>query len=354
MGTTHTVCAAVNIYLRGHPTVGITAYLKKRLGCVDVVPPVVPPVVAPVVSPVQPSDLLLEPRFNPAVDASLFDDDCQSYADTAALVAKYWLVRGNVALVRDPGKGYEGSDQFVRFDYTNPAEPPNPSIANEIFTTQHHHALLASATQVVLSWGERNTGPFYSGKRMIIQSKSGRQRWVLVGQSYFTTPQDLQDCFWNSIYPYDPLYAFVPPRGSQPAWSRDGLNDTPENGGVGGPAPHFLQGNMGYPDVQFPAAGTVAGPANDGAWGRFTYRMTRESAGPGTGRIEGWFRGIKFLEYIGDDPTRREYRKVWSWGATNTIWDGDWYFVGTTSGAMGPVRNAIVDMGGVRLFVPGS
>jgi hypothetical protein len=59
------------------------------------------------------------------------------------------------------------------------------------------------------------------------------------------------------------------------------------------------------------------------------------------------------MEYIGDDPARCEYQKVWSWSNANTVWNNDLYFVGTTSGAMGPTKGAIVDMDGVRLWLPG-
>jgi hypothetical protein len=230
-----------------------------------------------------------EPAFNAATDVSLFYDDFEAYNTRADLTtgtkAKYWLLReresGTVSLIHSPGGDYAGGSQFVRFDYTAPGE-----YANEIYTIKHRNALLATATTVVLTYGYRNTGTFYSGKELIIRDLRGANRFVFVGASYFTTPQSLQNCWYSPIYPYDALYSYVQHRGMVPTLSRDGL----EADGV--PRPHFLGGNVGYPAAQFGQRGTQVGPKNDGNWHRFTYRFTKESAGGGTGRLEGWFDGV--------------------------------------------------------------
>jgi hypothetical protein len=288
----------------------------------------------------------IEPTFNPAADVSLFYDDFEAYKTTADLTtgpkAKYFLSKGTVNLMTSSGRNYAGGSKFTRFDYTASGE-----YANEIYTTKHRNRLLNTATTVVLTYGYRNTGTYYSGKAFIIRDLKGSNRFVLVGAAYFTTPPSLQNCWYGSDYPHERLYSYVQNRsGVTPTWSRDGLS------AVGGPSPHFLKGNIGYPTVQFKETGTQVGPANDGKWHRFTYRFTKESVGGGRGRLEGWFDGRKFMEYIGDDPSRCEYRQVWTWGPTNSVWNNDLYFVGTTSGAMGPTQGAIVDMDGIRLWLP--
>jgi hypothetical protein len=278
-----------------------------------------------------------EPAYNPTVNRSLFYDDYETYGAVADLTvgpkAKYWLGKGNVALGNTSGGDYAGGAKFARFTYSGAVE------ANEVFTNQHHSPILDTASVVIVTYGYRNTGTYYSGKEMIIQNSTGSNRFVLVGISYFTTPQSLQNCWYGAVYPFPPLNSSVQPRGTTSTWSRDGLAS------LGGPSPHFLAGNAGYPAANL-------SQKNDGRWHRFTYRFTKESAAGGTGRLEGWFDGAKFMEYIGDDPTRCEYRQVWTWGATNTIWNGDWYFIGTTSGAMGAIGPSVVDMDGVRMWLP--
>jgi hypothetical protein len=286
-----------------------------------------------------------EPVFNPAGNRSLFYDDFEAYNTTTDLWsgpnAKYWYNVGNVNLVNQAGYDYAGGAKFVRFDYSAAG-----SYANDIFTTQHHSPLLDTASVVILTYGFRDIGTFYTEKEMIIRDNNGSNRLVLLGDAWYITPQSLQNCWYASTSPLSPLSPSTPPLATGPSWSRDGL--TP----VGGPSPHTLGGNMGYPNVQFMQAGTQVGPKNDGRWHRFTYRFTKERAWGGTGRLEGWFDGVKFMEFIGDDPGRCDYGQVWTWGATNTVWTGDLYFIGTTSGGNGWAGGAVLDMDGVRLWLP--
>ena len=303
-------------------------------------------VVTVTVAPPPPPPGATEPVFNPAADVSLFYDDYEAYGSTADLTsgpnAKYVSLIGKVALVRAPGGDYAGGAQFARFNYSGGSGAED----NEIHTNQHRSPLLDTASVVILTYGYRNSGTFYNEKQFIIRDLTGANRFVLLGAAYFITPQSLQNCWYSPVYPYPPLFAYVQPRGQADSWSRDGL------GSVGGPVPHFLDGQIGYPTAQFMNAGTQVGPKNDGNWHRFTYRFTRERAGGGTGRLEGWFDGVKVMEYIGDDPSRCDYRQVWTWGATNTIWTNDMYWVGTTSGGGGLPGPAIIDMDAVRLWLP--
>jgi hypothetical protein len=304
----------------------------------------IPPVISPAAG---------EPTYNAATDLSTFYDDFESYANTAGLLVanggKYWTSAGSYALIINAGNGYLGSNKFVRFDYTAPATAvPNTGYANEIYTTQHHNAALATAQDIVLSYGYRNIGNWYESpgggtKEFIIRSNAGQDRYVLITDSYFIEPKNpLQNCWYTPDYPYDPLNGSVPPRVKYQTWSRDlDLTLAP-----GGPAPHFLSGNMGYPAVQF------EGVINDGNWHRKTWRFGKERAGRGTGRLEGWLDGVKFMEYIGDDPLRCEYGNVWTWNDENTVWDGDMYFCGTMSGHDWG-GGALVDYDGLRLWVPG-
>jgi uncharacterized protein YjdB len=293
-----------------------------------------------------PSAGATEPAFDPATGVSLFYDDFEAYDAVADLTtgskAKYYELNGKVSVMNSSGNDYAGGAKFARFDYGAAGD-----YANELYTTQHRNALLNTAKTVVLTYGFRNTGMWFTGKEFIIRDLAGPNRFVLVGMAYFTTPQSLQDCWYSPDYPYSPRYPYVQPRATTPAWSRDGLAP------VGGPSPHFLSGNVGYSAVQFTQTRIQLGPKNDGNWHRFTYRFTKESARSGTGRLEGWLDGVKFMEYVGDDPSRCEYGQVWTWSDANTVWNNDLYFVGTTSGiAGGWSGGAVLDMDGVRLWLP--
>jgi len=283
-----------------------------------------------------------EPVFKPAENTSLFYDDFEAYGTTADFTtgpnAKYWLLDGNVALATVPGGDFAGGAKYARFDYSNIIS------ANELYTNQHRSPLLDTASEVILTYGFLNTGGFYASKEFIIRNNPGNQRFVLIGLAFTIQPHALQNCWYDANFL--PLFPSVPPLVTTPTWSRDGLAP------LGGPAPHFLGGTMGYPAAQFLQAGTQVGPQNDGRWHRFTWRFTKQRAGGGTGRLEGWFDGVKFTEYVGDDPSRCEYGQVWTWGASSTIWDGDMYFVGTTSGSPALETPAIVAMDGVRLWIP--
>ena len=285
-----------------------------------------------------------EPVFGVG-DTSLFYDDFEAYGTTADLTtgtnAKYWLLNGDVALVNTPGGDFAGGGKFVRFDY-----PDTTQRSNEIYTTQHHSPVLDTATVVIVTYGFRNTGAFWMTKSMIIRNNAGSQRFTLAGALYYLEPKPLQDCFYTSAYPYSPLDPSIPYRGEGPAWSRDGLNT------IGGPDNQMTGPNTGYPAAQFLQAGTQVGPKNDGNWHRFTYRFTKEKAGGGTGRLEGWFDGVKFMEYVGDDASRCEHGKIWTWGNGVTVWDGDVYFVGTSSGQPHTTGPAVISMDGVRVWVP--
>jgi hypothetical protein len=239
------------------------------------------------------------------------------------------------------GTDFVGGTNFARFDYSAAGDQ-----ANELYTSQHQSPLLNSAPVVILTYGFRNTGRFYEGKEFIIRNQAGDQRFVLISFGNLIVPQSLENCWYSNAYPYNPGAPSVPPLATTPTWSRDGL------GTVSGPSPHFLGGTTGFPDAQFFVAGTKVGPKNDGRWHRFTYRFTKERAGGGTGRLEGWFDGVKFMEYIGDDSARCEYQKVWTWSNANTVWNNDLYFVGTTSGGQVWGGGATVDMDGVRLWIP--
>lgn len=277
-----------------------------------------------------------EPLFTGA-DTSLFYDDYGAYSVTADLTGSgvYWLLNGDVTLVTG-GSDWTGNGKYVHFNFT-----PAGDQANEIYTTQHNNALLNTATKVCVTYGWRNVGAWYTGKEMIIRDFGGGQRFVKISYSDLIVPQSLQDCWYDPTYPYPPLYSYVPPRGQAPAWSRDGL------GTVGGPVPHMCSGNIGYPTAQF------SGYTNNGNWHRFTYRFTREVGDvPGRGAYEGWLDGVKFMQFMGNNPAACEYGGVYTWGGSGTVWDGDLYFVGTTSGGGGWGGGGTVDMDGVRVWVP--
>ena len=276
-----------------------------------------------------------EPVFNQAADTSLFFDDFEGYGSTADLTtgpaAKYWLKEGTVALM-NTGGDFTGGGKFARFDYSAAG-----AYANDLYTIKHRSPLLDTASVVILTYGVRNTGTAYTGKELIIRDLAGSNRFVLLTFGNLITPQSLQNCWYNTSN--QPANSTVPPLGTTPTWSRDGLP------AVGGPSPHFLGGNTGNPAARYATR-------NDGLWHRLTYRFTKERAGGGTGRLEGWYDGVKFMEYIGDDPSRCEHGQVWTWSASNTVWDNDLYFIGTTSGGSPWAGGALVDMDGVRVWLP--
>jgi hypothetical protein len=278
-----------------------------------------------------------EPVFNSAANTSLFSDDFEAYGTTADMTsgpnAKYVSKTGAVALM-NTGGDFVGGGKFARFDYSAAG-----AYANELSTIQQRSPLLDTASVVILSYGFRNIGTPYTGKELIVRDLAGSNRFVLITFGNSITPQSLQNCWYSSVYPYPPTLSSVPPRGTTPTWSRDGLP------AVGGPSPEFMGGNTGNPAARWDTR-------NDGLWHRYTYRFTKERAGRGTGRLEGWYDGVKFMEYIGDDPSRCEYGQVWTWNASNTVWENDLYFVGTTSGGSPWNGGALVDMDGVRLWLP--
>ena len=91
--------------------------------------------------------------------------------------------------------------------------------------------------------------------------------------------------------------------------------DSCDHDGDGNAVGYAYKQNMGYDRWR------AADEISDQGWHRITVRLTKSPAGtvpPAStvgagpeGRIEVWADGVKVVEYLGDDPARPEYGKVW-------------------------------------------
>jgi hypothetical protein len=151
---------------------------------------------------------------------------------------------------------------------------------------------------VVLTFYVRESGTrAYQGKTLVLFPGGGKPRFLSHISTSPSYPADLQRCFWDANG--NGLSAATPQQNTPSlTWNRD---DTSLGGGGG----YSYKQNMG-------AAFDYTTVAVDGQWHRFTVRFDRGASGVyGRGRLEAWADGVKTHEYIGDDPARCEYGKVY-------------------------------------------
>jgi hypothetical protein len=253
----------------------------------------------------------------------MFFDGWESYPSTAALETgpgdhRYvtnWNGLSNIAVVS--GGAFEGSKKVV-FDYR---------ASGDLDYLLENYDVGSGGDVVVLTYVFRNVGTVHHEKQFITfgQRRFVYNIWGIVA------PLDLAQCYYNGGLYGTPKTSDIPPQGhSAPGWNAD-------------PTGYQYQQNMGYNSWK------MNNVINDGSWHRYTTRWTRELSGSGTGRIEVWADGIKIIEYIGDNPSRCEYGKVFTAAPGQALVDG-FQFPTTTSGQFPWDGGATLEYDAVRFW----
>ena len=264
-----------------------------------------------------------EPVYTAGTNTSLFWDGFESYPSTTSLESgpgdhRYvtnWNGLKNITLVT--GGAFEGSKKVsVNFQ----------AAGSQDYLLETHD--VGSGGDVVhLSYQFRNVGTVHHEKQFIT---FGERRFVFNIWG-ITAPWNLAQCYYNGDLYGTPKSADIPPQGhSSPAWNSD-------------PTGYQYGQNMNYTKWKYNNV------INNGAWHRFTSRFRRELSGAGTGRIEVWADGIKIIEYIGDDPSRCEYRKVFTAAPGNQMLRG-FQFPTTTSGQFSWEGGATIEYDAIRVW----
>jgi uncharacterized protein YjdB len=264
-----------------------------------------------------------EPVYTPGSNVSMFFDGWESYPTTAALETgpgdyRYvtnWMGLSGIAIVT--GGAFEGQKK-ITFDFR---------AAGEWDRLIETYQVGSGGDVVHLSYVFRDVGTVHHEKQFIL---FGARRFVYNIWG-IVAPLSLASCFYNGGLYGTPKTADIPPQGhTAPGWNSD-------------PTGYQYQQNMGY------SVWKMNNVINDGSWHRYTSRFTRELSGAGTGRIEVWADGIKIIEYIGDNPSRCEYQKVFTVGPGQELIDG-FQFPTTTSGQFTWDGGAVLEYDAVRIW----
>ena len=266
-----------------------------------------------------------EPVYSSSQHTSMFYDGFESYASTNSLTdgsgaySYVTLPSGLTGISLVASAAGEGSKK-VAFDFTASGD------LDRLLETAN---VSGDGSVVHVSWLFRNVGNVHHEKQFII-FKGGGQRWVYNIWG-IVAPIGLASCYYNGGLYGTPKTPDIPPQGGvAPGWNND-------------PTGYQYQQNMGY--LQFRMNDVI----NDGSWHRYTTRFEKERAGSGTGRIEVWGDGIKIIEYLGDDPARCEYQKVFT-STTSQELVSAFQFPTTTSGQFPWGGGATIEYDAIRIW----
>lgn len=268
-----------------------------------------------------------EPVYNASDHVSMFFDGFESYTTalsltdgTGAHTYATLPVDGLLGISIVAAAAGEGSKK-VSFDFT---------LAGELDRLLEQTSLPDDGDVVYLSYLFRNVGNVHHEKQFIVNKDAANRRFVYNIWGIIA-PVDLASCYYDGGLYGTPKSADIPPQGGKaPGWNSD-------------PTGYQYQQNMGF--QQFKMNDVI----NNGSWHRYTSRFERELSGAGSGRIEVWADGIKIIEYIGDDPSRCEYRKVFTAAPTEEMVHG-FQFPTTTSGQFTWDGGATIEYDAIRVW----
>jgi hypothetical protein len=299
-----------------------------------------------------------EPIYNPTDYNSLFYDDLTSYDsingggvsmvggnganDWSYVDSNKGTATATVSKIDGPVSGgyfsvtYRDHSQNIKFFPSSPdgGGDPNP---------------------LILTFWLRNRDYKYKGKigygyPTQGTGTPGNRRIVLVWTNALPNPTAVLGTYWDTNYPYDALDPVNTPEVGQSnqhfTINNDGAGFMTDAGGQ-----HWYAPNSGRVDL------IEWGEWGDNTWHRITIRWTKETGSHAgvnkDGRLEMWYDGVKVMDWIGDNPSRPEYRLVAMPGTSQRILPS-FEFSGPSAPAGKWSGNSpqTVDWGKIRFFTP--